>query len=42
MTRMKKENLEKTEIHHQISELFNLVDSGFVWSEDRMHSYKLA
>ena len=41
MTRMK-ESLEKTEVHHWISELFNLADSGFVQSNDRMHAYKLA
>ena len=29
-TRMKKENLEKIEVQRQISELFNLADSGFV------------
>jgi hypothetical protein len=39
---MKKENLDKTKVQHQISELFNLADSGFVWSGDRMHGYKLA
>jgi len=37
-TSMKKESLEKTEVHHRISELFN--DSGFVRSNDRMHAYK--
>jgi hypothetical protein len=41
-TRMLKENLENTEIHHRISELFNLADNSFVQSDDRMHAYKLA
>jgi hypothetical protein len=39
---MKNENLEKAKIQHQISEPFNLADSSFVRSDDRMHSYKLA
>ena len=42
MTRMLKENPEKTEVHRRISELFNLTDSSFVRSDDRMHVYKLA
>jgi len=42
MTKMHKENLEKTEIHRWISKLFNLADSNFVQSDDRMHAYKLA
>jgi len=41
MTRMQKDNLEKLEIEHKINELFNLADSNFVCSDNRMHAYKL-
>jgi hypothetical protein len=39
---MKKERIEKAEVHRRINELFNLSDSNFVASDDRMHAYKLA
>jgi len=39
---MKKERIEKVEVHHRINKLFNLSDSNFVASDDRMHAYKLA
>ena len=39
---MHKDNLEKIEIHHRITELFNLTDNSFVRSDNRMHAYKLA
>lgn len=41
-TRMVRENLEKTEIHRRINELFNLAYSSFVSSDNQMHAYKLA
>ena len=40
-TRMHQDNLEKPEIQRRINELFNLADSSFVRSDDRMHTYKL-
>ena len=40
-TRMHRDNLEKLEIQRRINELFNLADSNFVQSNDRMHAYKL-
>jgi hypothetical protein len=41
-TWMKMERIEKAEVHHRINELFNLSDSSFVASDDRMHANKLA
>ena len=41
MTRMHKDNLEKLEIQRGINELFNLADSNFMHSDNRMHTYKL-
>ena len=40
-TRMHKDSLEKPEIQRRINELFNLADSNFVRSHNRMHAYKL-
>jgi hypothetical protein len=40
-TRMHWDNLEKLEIQQRINELFNLADSNFVRSDNRMHAYKL-
>jgi hypothetical protein len=39
---MKKERIGEVEIHRQINELFNLADSNFALSDNRMHTYKLA
>jgi hypothetical protein len=39
---MKKERIEEVEIHHRINKLFNLSNSNFVLSDNRMHTYKLA
>jgi len=40
-TRLRPENLEKSEIQQRINELFNLGDNSFVRSDNRMHAYKL-
>jgi len=40
-TRMHQDSLEKPEIQRRINELFNLADSSFERSDDRMHAYKL-
>jgi len=40
-TRLRPEILEKSEIQQRINELFNLGDSSFVRSDNRMHVYKL-
>jgi len=41
LTRLRPENLEKSEIEQRINELFNLGDSSFARSDNRMHAYKL-
>ena len=38
---MHRDNLEKSEIQRRINELFNLADSSFMRSDDRMHANKL-
>jgi len=38
---MHKDNLEKLEIQCKINKLFNLANSSFVRSDNRMHAYKL-
>jgi hypothetical protein len=40
-TKLCRDNLEKPEIQRRINELFNLRDSSFVRSDNRMHAYKL-
>jgi len=42
MTGMKKERLERIEVHCRINELFNLADAGYAPSSYLMHVYKLA
>ena len=41
LTRMHRDNVEKPEIQRRFNELFNLADSNFVRSDNRMHTYKL-
>jgi len=38
---MHRDNMEKLENQRRINELFNLADSSFMHSDDRMHTYKL-
>jgi len=40
-TRMHRDSLKKSEIQRLMNELFNLADSNFVRSDDRMHAFKL-
>jgi len=40
-TRMHWDSLEKSEIQRFMNELFNLADSNFIQSDDRMHVFKI-
>jgi len=40
-TRLRRDNLEKSEIQQRTNELFNLGDSSFVRSDNQMHAYKM-